>query len=304
MDIDLRLLRVFVAVAEGGGYTAAQSTLNISSSTISLHMSDLEKRIGFRLCERGRHGFSLTERGKVAYDEIRRILGSLDDFTGRMAELRKRLAGKLHLGMVDCLSTHPNFPLVTVIRRFNELDNDVHIELAVAPRADIERAVLGGHLHAGIVPFIRTINGLDFRPVLRERHQLFCGVGHPLFGLGESSVPAHEITEHDFVLRAYTEQFDLSRFPRARASATVFSMEAMLILLLSGGYLGLLPDHVAREWVDRGKLSRVPSDDFEYDSRHMLITSTSAKSPAAINVFLSILDETIAGTGSAQTMTG
>ena len=57
MDVDLRLLRVFLAVADAGSFSGAQAQLNVGGSTISLHMRELEKRVGFRLCERGRGGF-------------------------------------------------------------------------------------------------------------------------------------------------------------------------------------------------------------------------------------------------------
>ncbi|MGH8844684.1 MAG: helix-turn-helix domain-containing protein, partial [Advenella sp.] len=57
-DFDLRLLRVFRTVAKMGSFTAAESALGITRSAISLHMSDLEKRLGMRLCQRGRAGFS------------------------------------------------------------------------------------------------------------------------------------------------------------------------------------------------------------------------------------------------------
>jgi DNA-binding transcriptional LysR family regulator len=45
-DIDLRLLRVFIAVTESGGFAAAEIKLNINRSTISTHISDLEARLG------------------------------------------------------------------------------------------------------------------------------------------------------------------------------------------------------------------------------------------------------------------
>ncbi|MEJ1977170.1 MAG: LysR family transcriptional regulator [Acetobacteraceae bacterium] len=151
-DIDLRLLRVFVAVAESGGYALAQPVLNIGSSTISLHMSDLERRLGFRLCERGRGGFQLTDRGEQAYEEVKRLLERLDDFSGSMANLKKRLAGHLRFGMVDCLVTNPDFPLSRTLRRFNQLDNGVKIEIVVESRTHLESGVLSGGLHAAIGP--------------------------------------------------------------------------------------------------------------------------------------------------------
>ena len=53
-EADLRLLRIFIAIAESGGLAAAELRLNISRSVISRHLKDLETRLGVRLCERGR----------------------------------------------------------------------------------------------------------------------------------------------------------------------------------------------------------------------------------------------------------
>ena len=44
--IDLRLLRVFITLVESGGFAGAQIALNLSQSTLSTYLADLEKRIG------------------------------------------------------------------------------------------------------------------------------------------------------------------------------------------------------------------------------------------------------------------
>lgn len=63
-DFDIRLLRIFKTIVECGSFSAAESTLGLSRSAISLHMGDLEKRLGMRLCQRGRAGFALTDEGR------------------------------------------------------------------------------------------------------------------------------------------------------------------------------------------------------------------------------------------------
>jgi DNA-binding transcriptional LysR family regulator len=62
-DMDLRLLRVFKVVVDCGGMSAAELELNISLSTISKHIKDLEQRLGLTLCHRGREGFAVTDEG-------------------------------------------------------------------------------------------------------------------------------------------------------------------------------------------------------------------------------------------------
>src|SRR5262245_11542525 len=84
-DADLRLLRVFAAVAECGGFAAAQALLNVSESTVSTHMHDLETRLGLRLCERGRGGFRLTADGEAVYRSARELFTALDRFQTHVA---------------------------------------------------------------------------------------------------------------------------------------------------------------------------------------------------------------------------
>ncbi len=62
-DMDLRLLRVFKAVVDCGGMSAAELELNISLSTISKHIKDLEQRLGLTLCQRGRRALRSPTRG-------------------------------------------------------------------------------------------------------------------------------------------------------------------------------------------------------------------------------------------------
>ena len=79
-DADLRMLRIFVTIADCGGFSAAQSVLNIGQSTISEYISRLETRIGVRLCERGRSGFRLTEEGERVYISAQRLLLAVEGF--------------------------------------------------------------------------------------------------------------------------------------------------------------------------------------------------------------------------------
>ena len=50
-NFDIRLLRVFMTIADCGGFSAAQAHLGLSQSAISNKMHDLETRMGLRLCE-------------------------------------------------------------------------------------------------------------------------------------------------------------------------------------------------------------------------------------------------------------
>ncbi|WP_300405136.1 LysR family transcriptional regulator, partial [uncultured Nocardioides sp.] len=100
-NADLKLLRIFKTVAECGGISAAESELNTGRSTISKHLSDLETRLGFRLCNRGPAGFFLTDEGAQVLTATDALLESVRDFRTRMNEVRQKLVGTLRIAAFD-----------------------------------------------------------------------------------------------------------------------------------------------------------------------------------------------------------
>lgn len=91
--IDLRLLHIFVTIAQCKGFSAAQAHLNMSQSAISASMASLETRLGYRLCERGRRGFHLTEEGKLILESAQDLFSSLEHLVSRVRGLSGRLFG-------------------------------------------------------------------------------------------------------------------------------------------------------------------------------------------------------------------
>src|SRR4029078_6529530 len=88
-NIDLRLLRVFVAVAEAHGSTESRFALTLSASTLSPHLAALERKLGGRLCDRGRGGFRLTPFGEATYKAARQLFSDIAAFEPRIREPRR-----------------------------------------------------------------------------------------------------------------------------------------------------------------------------------------------------------------------
>ena len=107
-DFDIRLLRIFRSVVECGGFSAAETVLGIGRSAISQQMSDLEQRLGLRLCQRGRAGFSLTEEGREVYQSALQLLSALESFRTEVNGLHQHLRGELIIGLTDNLVTLPH----------------------------------------------------------------------------------------------------------------------------------------------------------------------------------------------------
>ncbi|HUU66993.1 MAG TPA: LysR family transcriptional regulator [Methyloceanibacter sp.] len=92
----LASMRVFVAVADAGGLSAAGRRLAMPLTTVSRHLKTLEDALDVRLVTRTTRRLALTEPGRAYLDTCRRVLGDLDAaerrLTGEQAEPQGVLA--------------------------------------------------------------------------------------------------------------------------------------------------------------------------------------------------------------------
>ncbi|MCR9125631.1 MAG: LysR family transcriptional regulator [Rhodobacteraceae bacterium] len=251
---DFRLLRVFVGVVEAGGFAAAEVSLNLSLSTISSHMKHLETRMGLRLCTRGRGGFALTEAGAAVYSEARALLSASEGFSARVAGLRDRLAGPVRLGVLDATLSDPQSRLSGALADFAARAPQAEIRLVSRPPDELLRDVAGNALDAAIGSFPRVALGLEYVDLYRERHSFFCGRDHPLFSEPDDRIDHEELRRHRLIARSYWGTRDLKDFASHRIGATVSDMESAATLILSGAFLGYLPDHYAAGWERQGRV--------------------------------------------------
>jgi len=263
-DVDLRLLRVFRAVAEHGGFAAAESALGITASAISLHMSDLERRLGMRLCQRGRSGFALTDQGREVLRASASMLVAIEDFRSEMNQLQQRLRGELNIGLMNNLVTQPRMRITSALRRLRRQSDEVHINISMSTPGEIERGLLDGRLHVGALPLIATLGGLEYSPLYDELSLLYCSREHALFGR-PAAIGARELAGVPAVAPSYrmnAEAQGLHKGLNCVAKAT--DREAIAFLILTGEYIGFLPDHYAAGWVEKGLMAPVMPDTMRF----------------------------------------
>lgn len=288
---DIKLLRLFANIVEAGGFAAAQSELNLSLSTISGHVSALEARLGLILCRRGRSGFKLTDEGRQVYDEVKRLMATLDQFDDRMRGLRSQLTGTLSIGLTDNTITDGTARLHAVIRRFCDAAPDVALSLVTRPPHELLRDLISGQLHLAIAGFPRTTLGLDFTALYTETHDFFCGREHPLFAVPEAEISIEVVRAYNLIGRSYWNARDLKVFAGVSPKATVSDMGAEARLILSGRYLGYLPDHFAARFLEQGEVRCLRPDLFRYRSKFQLAHDRNAPPSAPKDLFLGILAE-------------
>lgn len=285
---DLRLLRIFVTIAEAGGFVAAQGELNLSLPTISSHMASLEQRLGLTLCRRGRGGFALTPEGRAVFEEARQLFGAVDRFEQRARALGHRHSGTLAIGTVDNTITDPQLPLERVFARFAAAAPGVVLSVVTRPPGELLRDVVGRTLQVAIGSFPRLALGLTYTDLHVEQQSFYCGRTHPLFTAAEEAVTVETVRSHRIIARSYWAARDLKVFAISAPSAVVSDMESGARLILSGAYIGYLPDHYARGFVADGRLRRLRPDLFGYKAPFQAAVA-DARADSTLALFLDLL---------------
>ncbi|MEC4088736.1 MULTISPECIES: LysR family transcriptional regulator [Pseudoalteromonas] len=289
-DVDLRLLRIFVAIVECGGLSAAESRLNIGRSTISSHLSDLEVRLGLKLCKRGRSGFELTEPGRVTYQASLELLQQCEAFASTVASSKNELSGRVTIATIDTMVSDPRCGVARAISALKARGGNIQFDIHVCEAREVETSVVNGRSLVGLGVSRHQLRGLDYYPLHNEYNYLYCAQGHPLFHLVESDLVENDQSKsgrNNAELEALLAEAEVitSNYLRDKEvrndglnyqnSAIAYHDEGIAHLILSGEFIGYLPEHYASYWVDKGMFRAIQPEKYAYQIPVMLITSKS-----------------------------
>jgi DNA-binding transcriptional LysR family regulator len=100
MDIELRQLRYFVAVADELHFTRAAHRLRLDQPTLSRHVRRLEQGLGVKLFDRTTRNVALTEAGRVFLQKAREVLEAAESAVSTVREAAEGRTGLLRVGMM------------------------------------------------------------------------------------------------------------------------------------------------------------------------------------------------------------
>ncbi|MEQ8516799.1 MAG: LysR family transcriptional regulator [Chromatocurvus sp.] len=288
-DQDLRLLRVFRAVVDCGGFAAAELELNINRSTISRHIKDLETRLGVTLCRRGRGGFALTPEGEEVHRSALRMLASVEAFRHEVSDLHGQPSGSLAVALFDKTVSNPACHIDRALALFDDEAPGVHLQVHVEPLNTIERGVIDGRFQIGVIPDHRPSSSLQYTSLFLEQMVLYCGPGHPLYAVPAAAVTPEMVRSHRYVGIGYhSPNLEISQQLGQTRQATAYDQEAVAHLLLSGRYVGYLPDHYAAGFAGERALRALCPETFRYTCQFSAITR-SGRVSRVVSAFVEAL---------------
>jgi DNA-binding transcriptional LysR family regulator len=253
MNIELRQLRYFVAVAEENHFGRAAARLHMTQPPLSQTIQSLEAALGTLLFSRTKRSVALTPAGHALLPEARRILQQ----AGGLPELARRAAsGESGLLSLSFVSTADYSVLPPLLREFRERYPQVRIDLREATTDVQLDDLMQGRIDAGLlIPPLQDKERveLDYTTVLSEPLVLAAPQGLKQLR-GKTAVSLNAVAElpliifprrispafHDAILGSFR---DAGLTPRIGQEA--IQMQTIVGLVSAGMGIALVPQSVS-----------------------------------------------------------
>ena len=177
MNVSVKQLRAFVAVAETGSFAQACEQLNISQPALSMAVKNLEDEVGGSLFLRPTRSLSLSPEGSAFLPTAQRPLRDWSDAFTDLQRLYSLQQGKLTIAaMPSFASTRLPAVLATYRQQFPNIDiavRDIVME-------ELIEAVRAGRVELGVAFEPDDSEGLEFEALFTDRFVAVFPEAHPL----------------------------------------------------------------------------------------------------------------------------
>lgn len=165
-EINLDRLRTLLAVAQLGSFAAAARALHLAPPTVTLHVAELESRLGTPLLLRGRRRASPTAAGRLLVERGGALLDDLEELTDELRLHAKGRRGRVRIGASTGAIAHR---LPQALRMLGEDHAGIDVQLSVTTSAEAMARIAAGTLDIGIVALPQpALAGVALRPWRRD----------------------------------------------------------------------------------------------------------------------------------------
>jgi DNA-binding transcriptional LysR family regulator len=173
MDVDLRKIRYFVAVADNLHFRKAAEELHIAQPALSRSIGALERELGTQLFVRDKRSVILTPAGRQLLDDAGPLLAAADA-TRRRVQRAGRGAHHLVVGFRAGILVTP------AVRALSAERPEVTVEVQRLEWDDQEEHILSGRVDVAYVRQPIRERGLRLVPLFAERRLAALPADHPL----------------------------------------------------------------------------------------------------------------------------
>ena len=251
-DLDLKSLRLLVAVCDHANIRLAAEQEHIEPSAISKRIAQLEQALGTRLLLRKRHGVEPTAAGLALLEHARNMLFTAGRIQSDLAAFNRGIQGQVKL--VASASAIAESLLDDIAEFMRDASNqNIQVDIEERYSRDLVRLVADGGASIGVCWDNIDFQGLERRPYRRDQLALVVHRDHPLARRQSVSFEQTLAYEHVGLPPATAVQAMLGR-AAARAGqpiryrAIVSNFDAELRVVAAGLGISITPRQIAMRY--------------------------------------------------------
>ena len=291
--MEIKNLITFLRVAELNSFTKAAQALDYSQSTVSFQIKQLETELGCLLFERINHTLLLTGEGHELVTYAKQVCRLTDEYHQRRV-MDQPVSGYVHVVVPDSvceammLDNYADFfrryPGIRL--RFSTADTENMFRLLDRNEADVMLTLDSHVYHTNYVIARET----------RIATHFFAGADSPL--AGKKRLCVEDVIRMPMILTekgmGYRRLLDDKLAQRSIEIAPVLEIgrtDIITHILEEGSAVSFLPDFVARDKVESGKLVRLDVSDFSIDVWQQMIYHRNKWISEALDTFIRYVGE-------------
>jgi DNA-binding transcriptional LysR family regulator len=195
MNVSLRQLRAFLAVAKLRHFRRAAESLHLTQPAVSRHIADLEAELDVRLFDRNTREVVPTEAGRYLQSAVERVLEELESVLAHIHSEGERRHGKVRVAAAPTLSAGLMPQCIAACARdYPELTVQLHDQVQTL----VLDSVRGGEVDFGLAIEPADSETFDSETILHDPFVLVCRRDHPLAKL--AAVPWKKLRGEPLVL--------------------------------------------------------------------------------------------------------
>ena len=249
MPIKLNQLHNFAAVVEAGAVRQAAKALNLSQSSITKSIQQLEDELGVSLLHRGAHGVSPTAAGQALLARAKTIEAQLRHARSDVEAIQGASVGEIR---VSASPTVAMGLLPRAVIDFQRSHPRVSFQILEGVYPDILPAIRTGDVDLAIclVPGLPRDETLTFTSLVKDRLVPAVRADHPL--IGKRKLRLGDLIDLDWIvyrgshtgLDIFEQTFIANRLEPPKSTVECTSFACALALVESGNYVTLVPSQI------------------------------------------------------------
>jgi DNA-binding transcriptional LysR family regulator len=284
MHLNFNHLKSFYYVAKHNSFTKAAGDLNVSQSTMSLQVMQLEKQFNFLLFRRGKKGIELTDEGKIAFSYAKKIFSIANQMEGTIKDLNALQAGNLRIGTTRLIARYVLPKIVQILKRKNP---KLKLELYSGLSREILQKVIDFEYHVGIIGRVPYPGNIIFKKISQ---QPLCFIANDEVG---DRISLKDLANYPIIILdrgSATREYLINEFAKSNISLNTYvesenpsAIKHMVQLGMGGAFL---PEFGIEEEAAEGKFNKAEVTEnlyLDYDVIYLM----ERKKSKAIQSFIS-----------------